>query len=178
MDTHDKYIPDQKDFWSLVPLIVTFPKVHNTIKADFKILLEITELSKDDTIKFQTLCRSCIKSLFSLIEADIYYYNLFDAYDGYNDKHGFFDRFKKTFKQICKTWNRHELQQEYFRTKLEDLKELKVIRDRLIHPKKFEDIVEPTPDLFEKVNVVFNDYDAFILEIMSNFFISTTLPLR
>jgi len=61
---------------------------------------------------------------------------------------------------------------------LEDLKQLKIIRNKLIHPKKLGDIIDPTPELFEKVYVVFNDYDALILAIMNKFFISTTLPFK
>jgi hypothetical protein len=178
MNPQDKHIPDQKDVMSLLPHLKGFQDVHSTINSDFKVLLQITEQSADDAIKFETLCRSCIRSLFALIEADIYYYNLFDSYEGYNDKHAFFDRFKKTFKQICKTWNRQGLQEEYFATKLESLRELKVVRDKLIHPKSPEDIIAPSPELFNKINMVFEDYDSFILIIMSNFFISTTLPFK
>lgn len=123
------------------------------------------------------LCRTCIRNLFSLIEADIYYYNLFDSYPDYDDKHKFFDRFKKTFKQICKTWNREKLQEEYFQSKLSDLKEVKDLRDKLTHPKEIDHIINPTEEVFNKVKTVFNDYDNFISTIMSNFFFSTRLPL-
>ena len=177
METNDKFIPDQNEFWAMLPIVSKFPRIHNKIKSDFKILLEITELHKDDTEKFQTLCRACIKSLFSLIEADIYYYNLFDCYKDYDDRDRFFVRFKKTFKQICKTWNKEALQNEYFQTKLEDLKELKGIRDSLTHPKEIEHIIEPTDEILNKVKNVFADYDIFISTIMSNFFFSTTIPL-
>ncbi len=176
METNDKFISDPNEFRKLLQLIQKFPRLHNTIRDDFLLLLKMTEELKADTEKFETLCRTCIKSLFSLIEADIYYYNLFDAYVGYSDKENFFDKFKKTFKQICTTWNRQELQQNYFTTKLADLKELRSLRDKLIHPKAIEHIIKPTPDTFHKVTKVFNDYDTFISTIMSNFFFRTVIP--
>lgn len=177
-NTNDKFIPDENDFWKLMPIISKFPRLHNKIKADFVLLLELTEQSKNDTAKFEMLCRTSIKNLFSLIEADIYYYNLFDSYQDYDDRDKFFDKFKKTFKQICKTWNRQELQQEYFAAKLGDLKELKELRDKLTHPKEVEDIIQASDNTFNKVTKVFTDYDTFFSAIMSNFFFSTTIPLR
>jgi hypothetical protein len=178
METNDKFISDENEFLALLPLVSKFPRIHNAIKSDFKVLLEITESHKNDPNKYSALGRVCIRNLFSLIEADIYYYNLFDSYPGYEDRHGFFVRFKKTFKQICKTWNREVLQQEYFQTKLSELKELKEIRDKLTHPKQPEDIIQITEPLFIKVKRVFSDYDSFITTIMSNFFISTTIPIE
>ena len=175
--THDKFISDSNEFWKLFSIIQKFPPLHNTIKADFKTLLDLTEFHKNDEAKFKMLCRTCIRNLFSLIEADIYYYNLFDSYQDYADRHKFFDKFKKTFKQICKTWNKEKLQEEYFQTKLNDLKEIKDFRDKLTHPKEIKHIIVPTEDIFNKVKKVFNDYDTFISTIMSNFFFSTQLPL-
>ncbi len=177
MDTNDKFIPDQNEFWALMPIIRKFPRLHNTIKGDFVLLLELTEQNINDEAKFDMLCRTCIKNLFSLIEADIYYYNLFDSYQDYDDRDRFFDKFKKTFKQICKTWKREKLQEEYFQAKLADLKEIKDLRDKLTHPKEIEHIIKPTEETLNKVKKVYSDYDTFITTIMSNFFFSTTLPL-
>ncbi|WP_114789956.1 hypothetical protein U0035_11575 [Niabella yanshanensis] len=178
METNDKFIPDEKEFWKLLPLLSKFPRLHNTIKKDFELLLKLTEESECNPENFAMLCRTSIRNLFSLIEADLYYYNLFDSYEGYDDGHKFFDKFKKTFKQICKTWNRQELQEKYFSSKLAELKELKYLRDKLTHPKEIEHIIAPTKDTFIKVKKVYNDYDVFISTIMGNFFISTTIPFR
>ncbi len=176
METNDKFVADQNEFWKLMPIVSKFPRLHNTIKADFVLLLTLTDESKSHTGKFEMLCRTCVKNLFSLIEADIYYYNLFDSYEGYDDRDKFFEKFKKTFKQICKTWNRQELQENYFASKLADLKYLKEFRDKLTHPKEVEHIIKPTDDTFNKVIRAFNDYDTFFSTIMSNFFFSTTIP--
>src|SRR6266478_3722233 len=112
METRSKIFTDEKQFWELMPFISKFPPIHNKLSADFKLLIQITEEQINDTAKFQTLCRACLRNLFSIIEADIFYFNLFDKYDNYDDKHHFTDKFKKTFKQICKTWNREDLQKE------------------------------------------------------------------
>jgi hypothetical protein len=177
MDTDGKFIEDPNELLALLPLVSKFPRLHNAIKADFKLLLEITEQSKIDPPKFEMLCRTCIKNFFALIEADIHYYNLFDKYPDYNDSHRFIDKFKNTFKQICKTWNREELQQKYFQTKLADLIQLKDLRDKLTHPKEIDHIIKPTEETFLKLKKAFNDYDTFFSTLMSNFFFSTRLPL-
>jgi hypothetical protein len=178
MERQGKHISDVNEFWAYLPIIQKFPRIHNTLKADFQALLDLTDIHKDDEKKFVSLCRACVKGLFSLIEADIYYYNLFDKYDGYDDKHRFFEKFKKTFVQICRTWNREDLQKDYFSKSLEDLKELKNLRDKLAHPKELEDIIVPSANLLPQVQKAFLEYDTFIATIMSNFFISTTLPLN
>lgn len=176
METISKHIEDNDEFLRLSQVISQFPRIHNKIKNDFVTLLETTELNKEDTDKFITLCRACIKGFFSLIEADIYYYNLFDSYEGYKDRQPFLERFKKTFKQICTTWKREELHSQYFDLNLNDIKSLKVMRDRLIHPKELIDIIDPTDKTFEFVKLSFKNYDEFVNSLMSNFFISTKLP--
>lgn len=170
METKSKIIADKEMFWGLMPLMSKFPTIHNKLSADFKLLVKITEEQINDTEKFQTLCRACLRNLFSVIEADIFYFNLFDSYENYDDRHPFIDRFKKTFKQICKTWDNKDLQQEYFSSKLENLAQLKALRDQLTHPKEKGDIIEPSSDDFKKIKNAFEDYENFILAIMSNFF--------
>ena len=176
MEPKSKIITDKDQFLVLMPLMAKFPKIHNNLKSDFDLLIEITEQQKTDTSQFRTLCRACLSNLFSVIEADIFYFNLFDKYDEYYDKHHFLDKFKNTYKQICKTWDREDLQKEYFSSKLEDLKALKTLRDKLLHPKEIEDLIEPSFDDFEKIKHVFQDYEKFFLTIMSNFFFNIQIP--
>ena len=111
-----------------------------------------------------------------MIEADIYGLNQLDMYDGYNDKQDrFIEKFKETYKQICKTWNKQELQKQYFDTKLESIKELKVKRDNLVHPKQIDHIHKASEENFNKLKTVFQDYDKFINNLMNDFFISTKI---
>jgi hypothetical protein len=172
-----KHISDNQEFWRIVKVITKFPKFHNSIKADFELLLVLIEQNTQNIEIFEMLTRTGIKNLFALIEADIYYYNLIDNYKDYDDRDKFFCKFKKTFKQICKTWDKENLQKTYFSSKFSDLKDLKEIRDALTHPKRIDDIIKPTKETFDKLKNAYKAYDDFILEIMSNFFIGTEIPI-
>ncbi|WP_158824998.1 hypothetical protein [Mucilaginibacter lacusdianchii] len=165
-----KIIKDRQEFLSLIPLIQTFPLVHNKLKGDFKELLDMTKLCINGGQKFEVLGRLCIKNFFAMIEADIHYYNLFDRYEGFDEKDRFIDQFKETFKQVAKTFDAETLQKEYFSTKLQTLKKLKLLRNNLMHPKSLEDIFDPTYDDISDVETAFEDYNKFIAGLMSDFF--------
>jgi hypothetical protein len=155
-----------------------FQKIHNIIRPDFILLLKITEEQKNDKDRFNTLYRACLIRFFTLIEADIYGLNQFDMYSDYDDKKDrFIEKFKETYKQICMTWNKQELQKKYFDTKLQSLKELKSKRDNLVHPKQIEHIHKASEEDFNKVNTAFDDYDKFINDLMNDFFIGTKINL-
>jgi uncharacterized protein YutE (UPF0331/DUF86 family) len=99
-------------------------------------------------------------------------------YAGYDDKKDrFIEKFKETYKQICNTWNKHDLQKKYFDTKLQTLKELKNMRDDLVHPKKLEHIHKASEEDFKKLKNSFQDYDNFINALMDNFFVGTKMNL-
>jgi len=172
MKRRDKIITDKQEFLSLIPLIKTFPVIHNRLKDDFQNLLNITKKHSNDKAEFQTLGRLCIKNLFAMIEADLHYYNLFDKYENYSDKDRFIDKFKCTFKQIAKTWEAESIQTEYFSTKLQKLKALKGIRNSLMHPKSLDDIIDPTHNDIIDVEIAFKAYNLFISDIMNDFFFS------
>jgi hypothetical protein len=172
MKRRDKVITDKEEFLSLIPLIKTFPVIHNKLKDDFQNLLDITMKYSDNKFEFQTLGRLCIKNLFSMIEADLHYYNLFDKYNDYDDKDRFIEKFKKTFKQIAKTWEAETFQTEYFNTKLQKLKALKGLRNSLMHPKSLDDFINPTQNDVKEVEAAFKAYNIFISNIMTDFFFS------
>jgi len=74
-----------------------FQEIHNIIRPDFLVLLEITEEIKSNQEKFDALYRACLTRFFTLIEADIYGLNQLDTYDNYNDKKDrFIEKFKNT----------------------------------------------------------------------------------
>ena len=155
-----------------------YQKIHNIIRKDYMELLNVTEKHKSEKVEFDSLYRACLKSLFSIIEADIFGLNNLDKYENYSDKDSFETKFKNTFKQVCKTWNKTELQKEYFDRKYGELKEQKKKRDELIHPKKAEHLHEASETEFEKLKKVFNDYNSFINSLMNDFFISVDLNLN
>jgi hypothetical protein len=97
-------------------------------------------------------------------------------YEGYDDKKDrFIEKFKETYRQICKTWNKEELQKKYFDTRLERLKELKRKRDDLVHPKEFEHVHKASETDFQVLKAAFEDYDKFINDLMNDFFIGVKL---
>ena len=134
---------------------------------------EITELHKKDQEKLMTLFRASLKGFFSLIESDIYGLNKLDAYEGYDDHIGSFEfKFKKTFKQVCKTWNKKEIIQLYLDSKYGKLKSLKQKRNNLVHPKEVPDILIASEEGLNDIKECFNDYTKMLHSIMNNFFIS------
>lgn len=152
-----------------------YQKTHNIIRKDYMELLNVTEKHKSNKTEFDALYRACLKGLFSIIEADIFGLNNLDKYKNYSDRDDFETKFKKTFKQVCKTWNKTEIQKKYFDEKYFDLKKLKKKRNELIHPKKVEHLHESNETDFKKIKEVFNDYDSFINKLMDDFFISVNV---
>jgi len=176
MSDHKKEYKDLESAFAAMQILTKFQRIHNVIRPDFQLLLQLTEAQKGDEKNFDALYRACLTRFFTLIEADIYGLNELDMYDGYDDKKDrFIEKFKETFKQICKTWNKEELKKKYFDSKLQGLKELKKKRDKLVHPKKMEDIHKASETDFGNLKTVFEDYDKFINDLMNDFFVSTTI---
>jgi hypothetical protein len=178
MGEHSKEYKDFESMLLATQAMAKFQSIHNIIRKDYLELLRITADHQANEIEFDALYRASLTRLFSLIEADIYGLNLLDPFEGYNDKKIIFiERFKATYKQICKTWKKENLQKVYFDTKLQALKDLKKKRDELIHPKEMEHIHKGTTKDFQALQGVFNDYDKFINDLMNDFFVSTKIPL-
>lgn len=177
MGNQKKKHTDNSEFLKTRIAMSEFQKIHNIIRKDYIELINVTEKHKSIKKEFDSLYRACLKGLFSIIEADIFGLNNLDKYEGYSDKHSFEEKFKKTFKQVCKTWNKSELQKKYFDGKYRKMKELKQKRDELIHPKKIEHLHEANESEFEILKNVFNDYDLFINSLMDDFYISMDINL-
>ena len=176
VENHEKIYEDKDAFLKAGVTMQKYQKIHNIIRKDYMVLLKVTEGHKSETTEFDSLYRACLKSLFSIIEADIYGLNNLDEYENYSDRDSLETKFKKTFKQVCRTWKKTELQKKYFDEKYGGLRELKKKRDELIHPKKIEHLHGASNVEFEKLRTVFNDYDLFINSLMDNFFITVTIP--
>lgn len=176
MGSHKKQYKNLDDMLAAAQAMSKFQGIHNVIRRDYLELLRITEEHKSNEKDFDTLYRASLIRFFTLIEADIYGLNQLDAYEGYDDKKDrFIDKFKKTFKQICKTWNKEQLQKNYFDSKLKSLTDLKKKRDELVHPKEQEHIHKASDNEFATLNNVFGDYDKFMNDLMNDFFLSTTI---
>jgi hypothetical protein len=176
MSDHNKEYNNFADMFAAGQVMVKFQRIHNIIRPDFLALIKLTEEQRSDEKNFDALYRACLTRFFTLIEADIYGLNQLDMYEGYDDKKDrFMEKFKETYKQICKTWNKEELQKKYFDTKLERLKELKRKRDDLVHPKEIEHIHKASETDFQVLKTTFDDYDNFINDLMNDFFIGVKL---
>lgn len=177
MSDHIKQYANLQDMLFAAQTMSRFQKIHNIIRPDFQLLLRITEEQKSNEKEFDALYRACLTRFFTLIEADIYGLNQLDMYIDYDDKKDkFIEKFKATFKQICKTWNKVELQKKYFDSKLQGLIDLKKKRDELVHPKEVEHIHKASDKDFQLLKMIFEDYDKFINDLMNDFFLSTTIP--
>lgn len=175
MTEHSKEFKDKEEFRKASIALTEYQRRHNIIRKDYELLLEITETFKSDKEKFNTQFRASLKGFFSLVESDIFGLNQLDSYEGYSDKHSFEDKFKKTFKQICKTWGKEEIIQKYLDSKYNSLKITKKKRDKLVHPKSIGDIIIATDEEFQELKIVFNDYVKMLHSIMDNFFIRVTI---
>ena len=179
MSNHTKQYDNLNEMLLAAQTMGKFQRIHNVIRPDFMLLLKITEEQKSNKKEFDALYRACLTRFFTLIEADIYGLNQLDMYDGYDDKKDrFIEKFKETYKQICKTWNKEEIQKKYFDSKLQGLVELKKKRDELVHPKELEHIHKANEKDFQTLKSVFEDYDKFINDLMNDFFLSTTVPFK
>ena len=179
MSDHTKQYDNLQEMLVAAQTMGRFQKIHNIIRPDFQLLLKITEEQKSNEKEFDALYRACLTRFFTLIEADIYGLNQLDMYIDYDDKKDkFIEKFKETFKQICKTWNKVELQKKYFDSKLHGLIDLKKKRDELVHPKEVEHIHKASDKDFQSLKTVFEDYDEFINDLMNDIFLSTTIPFR
>ena len=176
MNEHDKKYESLSEMLVAAKALAKYQSIHNVLRKDYIELLNIVENNKSHELVFDSLYRACLRSLFSLIEADIYGLNILDQYYDYRDNNAFLNKFKDTFKQIAKTWNKEEIQKQYFDSKLSKLKDLRKMRDELIHPKELIHIHKASELEFETLKTVFQDYDNFINELMDNFFLSTTMP--
>ncbi len=179
MSNHTKQYDNLNEMLLAAQTMGKFQRIHNVIRPDFMLLLKITEEQKSNEKEFDALYRACLTRFFTLIEADIYGLNQLDMYDGYDDKKDrFIENFKETYKQICKTWKKEEIQKKYFDSKLQGLVELKKKRDELVHPKELEHIHKASEKDFKTIKSVFEDYYKFINDLMNDFFLSTTVPFK
>ncbi|MBT2160599.1 hypothetical protein [Zobellia barbeyronii] len=166
-----KYYDSLSEFQEAQQILHNYQKTHNIIRNDYLNLIKLTFESHDNQKSFNTLYRACLRELFSLIESDLFNLNRLDCYLGYSDKDRFITKFKKNFKQISKTWEKEDIQKEYFDSKLERLKKIKTERDKITHPKNPNDFKNTTIEDLEIFKMIFDEYDEFFNRMMNGFFI-------
>ena len=146
-----------------------FPPIHNTYREDGELIISQMDLNIDDEKKYQSYYRSIITIFFSIIEADIFYYNQFDPYLNYSDRHSFKEKFEKTFPKVCQTWSRQQLQEEYFSKNSTTIHKLRNVRNNLAHPKALEHLYKASWEDVEELKGAFKNYNEFIKDLMTNF---------
>jgi hypothetical protein len=175
MSKSSKRFSSPEEFKRANNALTEYQRRHNLIRKDYELLLELTESHKNSQDKFDTLYRASIKGFLSLIESDIYGLNQIDSYKAYSDQDKFEQKFKKTFKQVCKTWNKESIIKEFLDREYVKIRTIKTKRDRLIHPKNKEDIISASTENFNELQIAFKSYTDMINSLMNGFFISIEL---
>ena len=150
--------------------IPEFQIIHNTYMQDAFLIITHLDANLHDTPKMQSYYRSLVNIFLYVIEADIFYYNQFDKYPKYSDRHSFKEKIDGTFPQICKTWKREDLLNEYFKDNYDILIKLKDRRNNLAHPKQLGHLFKATLEDDAELKTAIANYDAFIRSLMANFF--------
>lgn len=176
MEKPTKFYNSIKELQRAATILKNYQKTHNIIRNDYIELLNLAESLLGNENQFNALYRACMRELFSLIESDLFGLNQLDKYNGYKDQEGLVKKFEKTFVQISQTWSKNDLWKGYFDEKFENLKKIKIERDRTTHPKKPEDFKQISLSDFNILKAIFHDYDNFINELMNGFFIGLKLP--
>jgi len=112
----------------------------------------------------------------TLIEADVYLYNQYNPYEGFDDSDAILDKFKKTFKHHGKEFNKRDSVIAFCSKWFEHLKAIKVIRDRVTHPKSMA-FIQVSPDDLNLTFKVYKAYTNFVSEIMTGTALSIKITL-
>lgn len=161
----------------LMRKMADFQSVHNELSKDYLLLESITSEQIQRGIAPAQLIRSCIKELFSLIEADIYLMNVFEPYNDYQDRHDFFKKFKKTFRKHCDFHGTTIKFNNFLQREYSTLRVLKAKRDQITHPKGKVSITVDA-DLFTVLVSFAREYSKFISSIMTDVWVGTKVPVK
>ncbi|KQC02364.1 hypothetical protein [Pedobacter sp. Hv1] len=168
---------DAKDAQKYFDAMTEFQFTHNELRKDFNSIYEIVGNLDEMSSSYKPLLRASLKELFSLIEADLYLYNQYNAYTNYFDKEAFSDKFKKTFKRHGRTFNRMPDVLSFNSLNFELFNELKAKRDKITHPKGLADLHVDRNDLASiyKFYVLYTDH---VNNLMTGTSFSYTMPIR
>lgn len=167
-----KHVDTFQEVLNYARKMADFQSVHNELSKDYSILESITLEQIKKGISSPQLIRSCIKELFSLIEADIFLMNVFEPYKDYADNQDFFTKFKKTFRSHCSIHNTMSKFDQFMRKHYSTLRLLKAKRDQITHPKGEQSIFVDV-NLFS-TNISFaRSYSDFVSSIMTDVWVST-----
>ncbi len=163
----------KKEHFKSEMILKDYQKTHNLICSDFANLLKLTLEQQHNNKLFKTLYRICLQELCSLIESDLSNINKLGNYYDFKESNEFIDDFKKTFVQKFKTWGEEKIQKGDVETKLDRLKSIKEERDTILYHIN-QNIIDPvTLENFNRIKVIFDDYENLIHELLSKFNLNT-----
>lgn len=161
--------------FNIVEAMIHFQNVHNELRKDFSSIYDITVSTIEPKLQLP-LFRSCVKELLTLIESDVYLYNQYNPYKGFNDSDAILDKLKKTFKHHGKEFNKLDSVLAFNSKWFEHIKTVKLIRDRITHPKGKSSIQVSLDDL-DLTFKVYEAYTSFVNDTMTGIALSIKLPI-
>ena len=166
---------DAKDAGKYLLAMTEFQHTHNELRKDFLTIYELVANLEESHPSYKPLVRACIKELFSLIEGDIYLYNQYNKYSDYNDKHGLTNKFKRTFKQHGRVFNRTTDVLTFNSLNFSTFKKLKDKRDDITHPKSLGSLTVDKSILLMAYDF-YIAYTDFVNHLMTNTAFSYSIP--
>lgn len=154
-----------------------FQLVHNELRKDFLHIYNSAKQNNENSDSFKPMIRACIKELFMLVESDLFLINQWNPYVNFNEYDRFHYKFKATFKQHAAIFSKENLRVEFNSKNLRQFNELKQLRDSITHPKGRSSIQVTSSDLVRCFQF-YELYTRFIQALMTNVFVSTTVPIN
>lgn len=93
MGEHSKIYGSVEEMVAAAQVMRKFQTIHNVLRKDYMELLRLTGEQQAVKVRFDALYRASLRSLFSLIEADISGLNHLDGYPDYNDRQALIPKF-------------------------------------------------------------------------------------
>lgn len=162
------------DAYGIILAMEHFQNVHNELRKDFLSIYNITVATAIESELHSPLVRSCIKELFTLIEADVYLYNQYNPYTDFDETGSILDKFKKTFKHHGKEFKKLDTVIAFYSRWFQYMKRVKLLRDRITHPKGKSSIKVSQDDL-KLTFSVYEAYTNFVNEVMTGTALSIKL---
>ena len=165
---YTKTYENSENFTNASKSLDDFASVRSILIQDFRGLIKMNRDLLHNQRLFNALYRTLVKELFSLIESDLQFLVSIDPYPEFSDskKISFEQLFKRTYKQVYKTWNLQNVQKQYFDQKIQKLMILRKLRNDFVHPKNTDVFNDVTLKELDKIENIFNYYYNFTSQLI------------
>ena len=170
VNEHSRDYTDLILFEEALNVMGEFQLLHNLLRHDYIVLVQLTDKYVNSPLEFFTLYNSCLIRLFTMIEADMYGLYRLDPYPG-KKATNFFHQFPNIFNQICSTWRKEDVKNNYFKNHWDELCALKNLRNSFTHPKNRTHVLPATIADFKRLRDAWDNYNMFMGEITNNFYV-------